>query len=63
MWRAEQGERVRIPDEAALAVALPNVVTMDLRFSSVHRYLISKCLNGLMCARDRGNIHLSFLLP
>jgi hypothetical protein len=39
MWRAGQRERVRIPDEAALAGALPNVVTMDLRFSSVHRTL------------------------
>lgn len=41
VWRAEQGGTGvhHIPDEAALAVALPNVVTMDLRFSSVRHTL------------------------
>jgi len=45
-----------------LVVALPNVVTMDLRFSSVLRTLYKKCLMNSICSRDfEGIVGLSFL--
>lgn len=40
MWRTGRGKEVCILDEAALAVALPNVVAMNLSFSSVLRTFI-----------------------